>query len=292
MDPVAAPSTRFVSSNRVGRDFVVGDIHGCMPALRALLRQVDFHAARDRLFSVGDLIDRGPASVEALSLLREPWFMAVRGNHEQMLIDHLRRPDQQPAHDGVWLSRAYRSFTERQQFAARWLPALDRLPLVLGVGLDDSDPSRRFYVVHAEILEDRASVTQKMIANWSFERPERASQRALWGRSLVRAWWEGRPVARAHVPELPLIVCGHTVLPAPRQLARQAFIDRGAYLAYDLFALDKARGETPTLRPALCMIEPATLKCWSVDAANGSDIQEGLLDAMGKPVPPLKAHPA
>lgn len=282
MTPI--PQVRFVASNRVGRDFVVGDLHGCMPALRVLLQQVEFHAARDRLFSVGDLIDRGPASSDALSLLREPWFTAVRGNHEQMLIDHLRRPDLKAAHDGVWLSQAYRSFTERQQFAARWLPTLDRLPLVLGVGLEDPDPTRRFYVVHAELLEDRASVTQSMIEHWSFERPGKAMHRALWGRSLVGAWWDGHPVDRAHVPDLPLIVCGHTVLPGPRRLARQAFIDRGAYLAYDLSALEKARTEAPHLRPALCMIEPATLRCWSVDAASGDPIHERLADQAGRPI--------
>jgi len=289
MDSLVPHTTRFVASNRVGRDFVVGDVHGCMAALRSLLNRVSFHTGRDRLFSVGDLIDRGPSSVEALSLLREPWFLAVRGNHEQMLIEHLRRPDIKAAHDNSWIQQANRSFTERRQFASRWLPVLDRLPLVLGVGLEDEDPARRFYVVHAEILEDRASVTSEMIANWSFERPERARQRALWGRSLVGAWWEGRNVGRAHAQDLPLIICGHTVLNEPRKLAKQTFIDRGAYLAYDLSSLAKARVETPGLRPALCMIEPATLRCWSVDSASGEEIQERILDETGRPVPLLKS---
>ena len=73
-------------------------------------------------------------------------------------------------------------------------------------------------------------------------------------------------------------------MPGPRRLARQAFIDRGAYLAYDLSALDKARTEAPHLRPALCMIEPATLRCWSVDAANGDPIHERLADQAGRPI--------
>ena len=277
-----APTIRSISSNRVGRDFVVGDIHGCMSALRALLRKVSFHTARDRLFSVGDLVDRGPASIQALELLREPWFFAVRGNHEQMLIDHLRRPDANKAHDSRWLRGAYSSFTERQQFASYWLPKLDRLPLVLSVGMEDTDPSRQFYVVHAEILEDKAYVTQEMISSWSFERPGKARQRAIWGRSLISAWWEGRPVERAHVSNLPIIVCGHTMLDHPYQIARQAFIDRGAYLAYDMSALDKVRQAYPTMKPGLCLFEPATASCWTLDSRNGDNLEEMLLNGNEK----------
>jgi hypothetical protein len=165
-----------------------------------------------------------------------------------------------------------------------WLPRLDRLPLVLSVGLNDPDPARRFYVVHAEILEDRASVTSSMIANWNFERPEKARYRALWGRALFSSWWEGRPVERAHAPDLPLIVCGHTVLDVPRRLSRQAFIDRGAYLAYDFSALERSRETHPDLVPALCLFEPASLQCWSVDARTGDAIECKLTTGRGQPV--------
>lgn len=279
-----APSVRMISSNKVGRDFVVGDLHGCVSALRTLLRGVGFHTARDRLFSVGDLPDRGPASIEALELLREPWFFAVRGNHEQILIDHLRRPDMNKANDTRWLRSACLSITERQQFASYWLPKLDRLPLVMAVGLDDPDPRKRFYVVHAEILEDRASVTQEMILNWSFERPGKARHRAMWGRSLITAWWDGRPVKRAHVQDLPLIVCGHTVVDRPRKLARQVFIDRGAYLAHDIPGLGKTRQFYPSLTPGLCLFEPAAMKCWVVDTRTGDPLEEKILDEVSRPV--------
>jgi serine/threonine protein phosphatase 1 len=72
-----------VAANTRGRDFVVGDIHGWLEPLQAELDAVCFDPAVDRLFSVGDLIDRGPDSEQCLLLTREPWFFAVRGNHEQ-----------------------------------------------------------------------------------------------------------------------------------------------------------------------------------------------------------------
>ena len=55
--------------NRTGRDFVVGDVHGMFSALRELLAVAGFDDRRDRLFSVGDLIDRGPDSRGSLDWL-------------------------------------------------------------------------------------------------------------------------------------------------------------------------------------------------------------------------------
>lgn len=70
--------------NKHGRDFIVGDLHGCYGALEAELNRVDFDEMDDRLFSVGDLIDRGPDSLLCAELIYEPWFHAVQGNHERM----------------------------------------------------------------------------------------------------------------------------------------------------------------------------------------------------------------
>ena len=73
--------------NSHGRDFVVGDIHGMFSYLETLLDQVEFKPREDRLFSVGDLVDRGPDSRDALEWLKHPWFHACRGNHEQFALD-------------------------------------------------------------------------------------------------------------------------------------------------------------------------------------------------------------
>ena len=58
-------------TNRLGRDFVVGDLHGMFDHLRALMAEVGFDGDRDRLFSVGDLVDRGPGSARALEVQLE-----------------------------------------------------------------------------------------------------------------------------------------------------------------------------------------------------------------------------
>lgn len=73
--------------NYVGRDFVVGDLHGEYNKLIRQLEELDFDYESDRLFCCGDLIDRGEDSLKCLLLMYEPWFHSVRGNHEQMMID-------------------------------------------------------------------------------------------------------------------------------------------------------------------------------------------------------------
>ena len=67
--------------------WVVGDLHGCYTNLMSRLDAVGFDPAQDLLISVGDLIDRGSENVECLDLINQPWFRAVRGNHEQMMLD-------------------------------------------------------------------------------------------------------------------------------------------------------------------------------------------------------------
>ncbi|OCB02809.1 hypothetical protein BBC27_11345 [Acidithiobacillus ferrivorans] len=66
-------------ANLQGRDFIVGDLHGHPDVLRRLMDYVAFDYDTDRLFSVGDLVDRGPDSAGALDLLDEPWFYPVLG---------------------------------------------------------------------------------------------------------------------------------------------------------------------------------------------------------------------
>ena len=64
--------------------YVVGDIQGCYEPLCRLLEKVNFDPAADRLWSAGDMINRGPQSLETLRFLRSlgTAFTAVLGNHD------------------------------------------------------------------------------------------------------------------------------------------------------------------------------------------------------------------
>jgi serine/threonine protein phosphatase 1 len=77
---------KYVTVNTSGQDFFVGDIHGEYALLLQTLKQCRFNFECDRLFSVGDIVDRGPDPKSCIKLLEQPWFYAVRGNHEEMLF--------------------------------------------------------------------------------------------------------------------------------------------------------------------------------------------------------------
>lgn len=69
--------------NEAGRDFVIGDIHGAYDSVIKSMRAVRFDPKVDRIFSVGDLIDRGPQSHRALGFLAMPYVHAICGNHDE-----------------------------------------------------------------------------------------------------------------------------------------------------------------------------------------------------------------
>lgn len=68
--------------------YVVGDIQGCYKALRKLLKKIAFVPGKDCLWCVGDLVNRGPKSLDTLRYLRDmdSSIRVVLGNHDLHFI--------------------------------------------------------------------------------------------------------------------------------------------------------------------------------------------------------------
>ena len=68
--------------------FAIGDIQGCWPALKKLLKQLDFSRHRHRLWLTGDLVNRGGQSLDVLrwAYRHRKRIVAVLGNHDLALL--------------------------------------------------------------------------------------------------------------------------------------------------------------------------------------------------------------
>jgi serine/threonine protein phosphatase 1 len=203
---------RRLNVNYAGRDFVVGDVHGCFNKLSAELDLVDFNRDLDRLFSVGDLVDRGPESAAVIEWLTRPWFYAVRGNHEQMALDYLvgdLDPRDYRLYGGAWFMEL--SLSDQKRFAAQF----DALPVALEV----ETPSGLVGIIHGDCP---FSSWAELIAELSGEDALLVADTCLYSRERITSM-DGSGVAG-----VSKMFVGHTPVSRPILLGNVHYIDTGA----------------------------------------------------------------
>lgn len=238
--------------NHNGRDFVIGDIHGHIDLVYALLKAVSFNDTVDRLFLVGDLVDRGPNSLDTLRLLLKPYVYAVMGNHEEILLcaawNHLNQdkriplyfecmPDDVIVNGGQWIFQGdfstnwFENLISKNDDFLEIIAAVSKLPLVLSVGEGES----RFNLTHSEFFEHW---TDERIDDLPLTLPlEKA------GKSKINlSCWERNIFNKRTLPRMPAIqeglsttFTGHTVGVGIRSARSHVCIDTGAYVSVDYF---------------------------------------------------------
>lgn len=249
------PKVLRFEENRIGRDFVIGDVHGAYDAVVRAMRAVGFKTGRDRLFCCGDLVDRGPESKRALAFLAQPYVHAVRGNHEDMFLDLHQNGDPHPAAIDFVCSRngmgwwAELTPQERRPF----LSAFERLPVAIEV----ETPRGTVGIVHAEVPAGLSwpEFTKALEAG-----DKKLEQAALWGRTRI-----GRGDADG-VLGVGRVFHGHTPVEEPKRLGNVFHIDTGS--VFGLLAEDPVAGRLTIaqLACATMCFEPAKAALGIVDA--------------------------
>lgn len=197
-----------LEKNTKGRDFVCGDIHGCFDALEAGLKAIRFDFARDRLLCVGDLIDRGPRSQDALGYYHKDWFYTVQGNHENLFAQQYEEYGSQYRRYNFGNGNGWTRTQTPAYLAALWEAVRD-LPLII-------------QVEDALILHARLPAVDSLEAISAD--PDRYAHTLLWRR-------EGLP-QDITIPGITRIYCGHTIVPEPVAYKGTLNIDTGAFLAH------------------------------------------------------------
>lgn len=208
--------------NTAGRDFAVGDIHGRFDLLRDCMEDVNFDGRIDRMFSAGDLVDRGPHSLEAVSWIGQRWFHPVLGNHEIVAMGVAagkHDAEHYLKNGGLWFLK----LTDEQRHAIACVFAT--LPYAIEIETSHGLVG----IVHAEI---RGNSWRDFIADFqavqSNNKRKAFIERCCWSRDIIDAWHEERAMPdRIH--DLHKLIVGHSRVPEPLQLENIHYIDTGAY---------------------------------------------------------------
>lgn len=223
--------------NHAGRDLVVGDIHGAFSRLQTALDRIKFNPVRDRLFCVGNLVDRGPESELYAEWLARPWFHSVQGNHEAMAIGYaageLSR-DLYHQNGGAW--NIVRTPEQRDATAA----AFAALPLVIEI-----ETSRGVVgVVHADVpfksWPDLVACLEHEQDQPLFKHVQAYLQ---WSRERLKAMDE------TGVHDVRAVIAGHVVLDAPLTLGNVMYIETGGWRGVPGGIRDFTIIDTETLQP-------------------------------------------
>lgn len=204
--------------NLAGRDFIFGDIHGAFDLLDQALVEIKFDASIDRIFLLGDLVDRGRFSPRCEEFLKRPSVISLRGNHEQIFLDMFA--------DGEPNARELAFHVQKNGLA--WALALDESAksricdlfkeLPLAIELETSTGT--VGLVHAEV---------PMGCSWTdfvmrLEAGHNATiQCAIWARS--RNDYEEDGI----IEGIDRVFCGHSIQADAKKLGNVFFIDTGAF---------------------------------------------------------------
>jgi len=225
------------SANQTGRDFICSDIHGHFSLLEEHLKKVDFDTSKDRLFCLGDLIDRGDESAMFIDYLNKPWFHSILGNHELMLIEGYENENDHVLQQwyqwgGDWAEDLDRESLEPYYNAVVELPIAIELHLPSGakVGLVHAElPLVCSWKEVSEVLTEKGKrdnrTSTHLIHDMLWACGQMDSNEAKYG--LIEP-----------VEHIDHVFHGHTIIDSMMTCGNRTFMDLGAYRTGSLGLID------------------------------------------------------
>lgn len=195
--------------NEVGNDYGVGDIHGYFDRLERRLEEIGFNPEVDRLFPVGDMVDRGPHSWKVAEWMLKPWFHPVRGNHEHALIAHAENPPKEWKYGSEWFGELPEK--HRRIFAT----AFRTLPVAIEVETSQGTVG----IVHAECVNFSWKSMVRNLENTEGKQFKQQLSSCLYARDR----WEFK--GKDPVQDIRAVIVGHQPVDVPIVLGNVHYID-------------------------------------------------------------------
>ncbi|VUD41430.1 Serine/threonine-protein phosphatase 1 [Thalassocella blandensis] len=228
-----------ISKNTNGRDFICSDIHGHFSILEGYLASVGFDPVRDRLFCLGDLIDRGDDSYRSLEFLAKPWFYSIQGNHERMLINVCEQQLDALRFDWFsWGGDWAEDLTDDELQV--YYDAFYKLPVAIELELKGGNSVA---LVHAELpdacdwLDMKTQLTQTRAEDAELNL---VISDMLWKKS--QAYYSTIEVFQIeNVSNIHHVFHGHTVMDEFLTIGNRTFMDLGSYKTGEIGLIDVER---------------------------------------------------
>lgn len=236
---------KYFSENTVGRDFCVGDLHGQYEIFLAALKAIQFDETKDRMFSVGDLVDRGEDSISCLRLVKKPWFHATLGNHDlfflaaaapNLVIEEFQ--DDIPSMIASWFMNGGKWFLNEPdaiEYVKDVIPIVADLPFINVV---ETKYGRR-NILHAEPKRMRTEAGEPeddsllKISDADIDSENFNTEAAIWGRERISAALENLFIEDTSATLSPTFV-GHKVVGNPAKIGNIHYIDLGCFATKNL----------------------------------------------------------
>jgi Calcineurin-like phosphoesterase. len=258
-----------------GHYAAIGDVHGCAHLLRPALEHLDRSLPSSAsVVLLGDLIDRGPATLECLDLARAGCggrrMIVLGGNHESMLLSGLFEEDQDLRFGAtvIWYRNGGAAVLDEVNVPGIGIPDGAQLAAALGAERVEFLKSMLPHHRAGQVLFTHAGLNPDLELAAQLAQPVmdfRAVMEAEDGEDLSMRWvrkgWVGldRPLSETRIGEDLFVVYGHTIQEDGVLMTRcQAGIDVGSFktgrLCISEVDHDRIRFQLVSARP-----EPASV---------------------------------